>query len=119
MSTYTLALDETGSVYIWGSGKTFLPCIDTLSPSYRYRWPGGSVGSLNSSRRDIIPKLLDALPFPKSRVADISCGLGHSLFLTDTGSVFSWGNGANGRLGLGDIADHTEACWVAGVSSYM
>jgi alpha-tubulin suppressor-like RCC1 family protein len=107
MSTYTLALDKTGALYIWGSG--------------------GSVGSLNGSRRDVIPKLLEArymncpgvgdtrftLPYFKSRVVDISCGLGHSLFLTDSGSVHAWGNGANGRLGLGDLSDHTEACWIS------
>ena len=35
-------------------------------------------------------------------------GLGHALFLLDNGRVFSWGNGGNGRLGLGDISDRTE-----------
>jgi hypothetical protein len=43
----------------------------------------------------------------------LSCGLGHALFLTSHGRVFSWGNGGNGRLGLGDIQDRTEACIIS------
>lgn len=65
-------------------------------------------------RTDIQPQLLDALP-SGCLVADISCGLGHALFLVRTGSggrVYSWGNGGNGRLGLGDATDRTEAVLV-------
>jgi len=31
--------------------------------------------------------------------------------------VFSWGNGGNGRLGLGDTADRTEACFISDLSN--
>ena len=32
----------------------------------------------------------------------VACGQSHCLALTDTGAVFSWGSGMNGRLGHGD-----------------
>ncbi|KAN0055362.1 hypothetical protein ACTA71_008473 [Dictyostelium dimigraforme] len=35
-------------------------------------------------------------------IRSISCGSHHSLALDDLGSVYSWGNGSNGRLGLGE-----------------
>ena len=65
---------------------------------------GGSAGSSQGHRTDLDPQLLEALPL-KVFVVDVSCGLGHTLFLTDNGIVYSWGNGGNGRLGLGDVLD--------------
>jgi E3 ubiquitin-protein ligase HERC2 len=95
MSTYCLALNPSGAVYIWGSG--------------------GSIGSISSAKADITPQLLDALP-PKVKIIDISCGLGHALFLTSYGKIFSWGNGGNGRLGLNDLNDRTEACLISSLT---
>lgn len=38
-------------------------------------------------------------------VKEISSGSNHVVCLTSTGNVYSWGNGENGRLGLGDVRD--------------
>ncbi|XP_077225341.1 PH, RCC1 and FYVE domains-containing protein 1-like [Tasmannia lanceolata] len=38
-------------------------------------------------------------------VEDISCGAHHVAVLTSRSEVFTWGKGANGRLGHGDIED--------------
>lgn len=89
MSTYSVAIDSLGAVYVWGTG--------------------GSAGVVQSAKADIQPQLLEALPL-QAKVIDVSCGLGHALFLLHTGRVYSWGNGGNGRLGLGDLQDRTEAC---------
>jgi alpha-tubulin suppressor-like RCC1 family protein len=98
MSTYCLALSSSGTVYIWGVG--------------------GSVGTMPSSKTDITPQIFDALPL-RMKIMDISCGLGHALFLTNFGRVFSWGSGGNGRLGVGDTIDRTEACLVTGLCSEL
>ena len=93
MSTYAVALDSAGAVYVWGTG--------------------GSASVSNAAvKSDIVPQILEALPL-KSKVVDVSCGLGHALFLVDEGKVYSWGNGGNGRLGLGDLHDRTEAAAVS------
>ena len=89
MSTYSMAVDTQGAVYVWGTG--------------------GSAGVAHSAKADYQPQLLEALP-AHAKVVDVSCGLGHALFLLHTGRVFSWGNGGNGRLGLGDVQDRAEAC---------
>jgi len=36
------------------------------------------------------------------RLASVAAGDGHSLAVTETGAVYSWGHGADGCLGLGD-----------------
>lgn len=73
-----------------------------------------SASNSQSLRVDIKPQLLEALP-DKIRVSGMACGLGHALFLASgTGRVLSWGNGGNGRLGLDDLHDRSEACPVIG-----
>lgn len=43
------------------------------------------------------PSGVDKIPFKA-----IACGQSHCMALTETGAVFSWGCGLNGRLGHGD-----------------
>ncbi|KAI5009531.1 hypothetical protein ZWY2020_011668 [Hordeum vulgare] len=38
-------------------------------------------------------------------VVEVACGSYHVAVLTNAGEVYTWGKGANGRLGHGDIAD--------------
>ena len=85
-----------------------------INKNINHIYPGGT-----SSKSDVRPLRLDALPI-RAIVRDISCGLGHALFLADEskgGCVYSWGNGGNGRLGLGDMVDRTTACVVPGLVS--
>lgn len=96
MSTYALACSQGGLVYIWGTG--------------------GSAGAVANGRLNISPQILEAVPL-SIPVKDISCGLGHTLFLTTRGTVWSWGNGGNGRLGLGDVFDRTEASMIYSLSN--
>lgn len=42
-----------------------------------------------------------------SRVVQVACGLHHSVLLTDTGEVFTFGSNQQGQLGLGDFV-HRE-----------
>ena len=82
MSTYSLAVTSSGAVYVWGTG-------------------GSNTGLASQGlRTDVYPQILDAIS-SKLMIVDVSCGLGHALFLTKGGKVYTWGNGGNGRLGLG------------------
>ncbi|XP_068646888.1 PH, RCC1 and FYVE domains-containing protein 1 isoform X1 [Aristolochia californica] len=45
-------------------------------------------------------------------VKEISTGSSHVAVLTSTGNVYTWGMGANGRLGLGDVEDRKSPCLV-------
>lgn len=89
MSTYSVAIDQEGTPYIWGTGGSA-----TIPHGHR--------------TQDILPSVLETLPVGIP-VLDVSCGLGHALFLVEGPRVFAWGNGGNGRLGLGSVSDRSEA----------
>lgn len=40
--------------------------------------------------------------FTKLKISTVACGDSFSLALTERGTVYSWGIGQNGSLGLGD-----------------
>lgn len=52
----------------------------------------------------------------KGSVKDVACGLGHTLALLEDGRVYSWGNGGNGRLGVGDRLDRATPTIVEALS---
>ncbi|KAG1708182.1 hypothetical protein DVH05_024865 [Phytophthora capsici] len=60
-----------------------------------------------SSAKEYTPRTIEFLSL-KGRVQDLACGLGHTLALMESGELYTWGNGSNGRLGLGDINDRSS-----------
>lgn len=61
---------------------------------------GGRLG-LGDEEDAILPRLV-AGPLITKRVLSVAAGQSFSLAVTDEGSVYSWGTGARGELGLGD-----------------
>ncbi|KAG8235158.1 hypothetical protein J437_LFUL015198, partial [Ladona fulva] len=81
-STYSAAVTASGEMYTWGRGNY------------------GRLGH-GTSEDHYVPKLVAALK--DHRVVDAACGSGdaQTLALTETGMVFSWGDGDYGKLGRG------------------
>lgn len=52
------------------------------------------------------------LPLTKHRVTAVACGIEHCLLLTDAGTVYSWGTGTRGQLGLGTFENEDKPCEV-------
>eukprot|EP01130_Rhizamoeba_saxonica_P000104 TRINITY_DN10122_c0_g1_i1.p1 TRINITY_DN10122_c0_g1~~TRINITY_DN10122_c0_g1_i1.p1 ORF type:complete len:409 (+),score=60.65 TRINITY_DN10122_c0_g1_i1:21-1247(+) len=76
--SHSLALDKFGKVYAWGSnthGKLGIGDPDTLISSVPRQIP------LNET------------------IVEVAVGIHHSLALSSSGLVYSWGSNANGRLG--------------------
>lgn len=48
-----------------------------------------------------IPTLVEAEPLIENAVKKVSCGLFHSLAITENGFAFAWGQGKYGALGNG------------------
>ena len=67
-----------------------------------WSWGGGVFGKLGhgDEQHQLLPKKIEALA--GRRVVTVSAGCEHSLAITDDGALWSWGNGALGRLGHGD-----------------
>nr|XP_022288156.1 RCC1 domain-containing protein 1-like isoform X2 [Crassostrea virginica] len=57
--------------------------------------------------RDISPPLEIPMEF---RVTGISCGKEHTLILTDCGTVYSFGGGSRGQLGLSHVENRACPC---------
>ncbi|CAK9171457.1 unnamed protein product, partial [Ilex paraguariensis] len=83
----TVALTTSGHVYTMGS------------PVY---------GQLGSSQADgNLPSRVEG-KLAKSFVEEIACGAYHVAVLTSRTEVYTWGKGANGRLGHGDTDDRNS-----------
>ncbi|KAI3700316.1 hypothetical protein L2E82_44942 [Cichorium intybus] len=80
----TIALTTSGHVYAMGS------------PVY------GQLGNPNADGK--LPACVEGRLL-KSFVEEISCGAHHVAVLTSRTEVYTWGKGANGRLGHGDTDD--------------
>jgi hypothetical protein len=74
---HTLVLTNSGEVYAWGQNKS------------------GQIG--NGMSNQLIPIKVNG--FNGEKVIQISCGYHHSMALTESGRVFSWGNNESGQLG--------------------
>ena len=79
---FCLAVSENGTVWSWG-GNSEGQC---------------GLGVDESAR---VPRVL--LGLQCVHVSQVACGGSHCLARTDAGSLFSWGRGAHGCLGLGDV----------------
>lgn len=88
LSTHSIGITTNGEVMAWGNGD-------------KYRLGHGSTA------KEYVPKVVELLS-SKGRVRDVSCGLGHTIALTESGEMYAWGNGSNGRLGLGDVLDRSN-----------
>ena len=79
--SHSLALSERGKLYGWGRNVY------------------GELGLLGmDTEYQVTPKCILSLG---QAVTQASGGVSHTLALTDTGEVYSWGSGAKGRLGHG------------------
>lgn len=94
-SEHILALDINGRIYSWGnSGK-------------------GQLGQgVNSTGSCFTPRLI----LTDHKFVEIACGYNHSMALDELGKVYTWGAGADGRLGHESSIDVYEPSQVQGLS---
>eukprot|EP00658_Telonema_sp_P-2_P055941 TRINITY_DN44454_c0_g1_i1.p1 TRINITY_DN44454_c0_g1~~TRINITY_DN44454_c0_g1_i1.p1 ORF type:complete len:565 (-),score=87.73 TRINITY_DN44454_c0_g1_i1:248-1942(-) len=86
-----------------------------------YTWGCGTYGGLGhgdlSDRKS--PCLVEAMVSRNQRVTTVSLAKYHSCAITRDGSLFAFGYGANGRLGLGHTQDNSTPTQVPCVSRVM
>lgn len=115
-----LAVNESGRVYSWGSNTASgvntcadngaISCAETscgCSSSIYYPTIYGRLGLSGTYYSSRTPRLVN-LPKTEEFIS-VSCGPDHSLALTASGKVYSWGiNGGEGRLGDGTTSTRTS-----------
>nr|CAB3488745.1 unnamed protein product [Digitaria exilis] len=106
---HTCAVTSTGDLYTWGDGTHNAGLLGHGSNvshwiPKRVSGPldGLQLGNPNNDGR--YPRLVEE-KLGGGGVVEVSCGSYHVAVLTNAGEVYTWGKGANGRLGHGDVAD--------------
>lgn len=78
---HTAVVTENGQVYTWGDGRK------------------GELGHIHDPSLKQTPRLVENLE--NVFIKQVACGRGHTVALTDTGKVYSWGWGKFGQTGHG------------------
>mmetsp|Transcript_49604 Transcript_49604/g.153167 ORF Transcript_49604/g.153167 Transcript_49604/m.153167 type:complete len:586 (-) Transcript_49604:130-1887(-) len=103
-SFFVLALGDDGTVYSWGLVECVgLGTLDQIRASVDQEEIAESV---SKDKRTVLLKPRELKVPSKSKVVRINAGQWHSCAITETGELFTWGVGYQGRLGHGD----KEAC---------
>lgn len=105
-STHCLAVTKDGDLIAWGMSDS----VDQQGDDTNAHVSGSDEGLLDialGSRFSVWPRLVTS--FAGLMTTRVACGLGHVLVQLACGHVYSWGNGANGRLGHGDNVNRKAA----------
>jgi alpha-tubulin suppressor-like RCC1 family protein len=91
-STHNLALRSNGSLWAWGNGGLGRLGVNDLAD--------------RSSPTSVVGGITDW--------TQISAGIVHSLAIRSNGTVWAWGYGGNGQLGVNDIINRSSPVSVVG-----
>ena len=99
-TVHNLSLTENGKVFSWGAAMG-----GQLGHEEKYL-----IKNSNGKKNYYLskPTMISTLDDKKIVINKISCGEAHSMALSNTGSVYSWGFGSSGQLGLGFCEDSFE-----------
>lgn len=87
--SHCIAVTETGEVFSWGIDEFGQCGHGAISrPTFGYNQP--------------TPKRIQAMAGECTRARNASAGKHHSIIVTETGSIYSFGRGTEGALGHGD-----------------
>ena len=90
-NSHTLALGQTGAVYVWGSNKE------------------GQLGLGAEGEESLfVPTKLSAFMESCGPCKSISCGYYHSAIISDQGGLYTFGEADGGKLGLGDATKDAD-----------
>ncbi|XP_065666204.1 uncharacterized protein LOC100209924 [Hydra vulgaris] len=85
--SHTVVLSCTGVLYVFGNGQS------------------GQLGvAVNQTSPYITNPCILSMP-NNTKVAKVDCGIEHTAAVTESGCLYTWGNGSRGRLGHGDHQD--------------
>ncbi|EOA33285.1 hypothetical protein CARUB_v10019712mg [Capsella rubella] len=99
--SYHEDFDALGDVFVWGEA-----IYDGVL--------SGTGKSLNSTTEDaLLPKALESTIVLDAQ--NIACGRCHAVLITKQGEIFSWGEGAGGKLGHGIEKDVQQPKFISSV----
>ncbi|KFH12064.1 regulator of chromosome condensation (RCC1) repeat-containing protein [Toxoplasma gondii VAND] len=116
---HSVCCTSLGRVFTWGrGGKNRLghewPRETPASASpggrpYRSSTKHLSASGIAETAVQTLPKCVEGLCRLSARVDAVACGEDHTLVLTDSGEVYSWGGNAHGECGRVETSESAEA----------
>jgi alpha-tubulin suppressor-like RCC1 family protein len=94
---HTIAVTCEGEVWTWGEGRATGHGVDAEDTLW------------------LVPTKVTGGVFEEAVVVQVVAGEGHSLALTSTGDLYSWGKGPDGQLGHGDKENLAVPRFVDGI----
>jgi alpha-tubulin suppressor-like RCC1 family protein len=87
-ATFNMAIDKEGTLWSWGSAENGCTGRNT---------DGKQIGAGKATFGVHLPSKIAVLQGTK--IKKVVCGVSHTVALSDTGDVYTWGFGGYGRLG--------------------
>ena len=91
---HTLAIRDDGTLWAWG-------------------WNGNGRLGLGDTTQRLVPTAVSTAGVSGDDWTAVSAGREHTLALRDDGTLWAWGSGANGQLGLGDTGSRQMPTLIA------
>lgn len=83
-----------------------------------YAWGVGTHGQLGLGEKIDYVSSPRPVNLPENvKIVQVSCGEQFTLALSENGDIYSWGDGANGQLGLGYVVEQLEPKKISNFSS--
>jgi len=115
---FSMLLDVEGCVWTFGCqeygvlGNGTDGSYNSANSKVKMRYAGLSQPYKVTRVYERDPKTKKTKLMQMMRIKDISAGTHHAAMVDELGKVFSWGNGAYGRTGLGDVMDSHTPIWM-------
>lgn len=145
---HSMALKEDGTVWTWGknySGQlgdgTTLPstipnqvpgldeiidisagynyCLALTKDGRIYAWGDNSFGQLGLGAHAVGSSVTSPALLSITDVTDIGAGVNHSLAVRNDGTLWAWGRGGNGQMGIIALSDQSEPVQVNGLTDIV
>ncbi|QLZ69150.1 hypothetical protein FOLKNPGA_01932 [Legionella sp. PC1000] len=92
-------------------------CISDHNEIYGFGWNEfGQLGTKTTARSQYTPLPIEA--FGKEIITDIALGFNHTIFLIQTGIMYSCGENSTGKLGLGNFEDPERPTQISHLAHY-
>ena len=115
---HSLFLTDAGRVLACGRNDCYQLGVTPAGPEYLAggsRLGGSKCLQDGHEGREAGPEPQQVSPLRWKRVVEMACGDAHNLVRCLDGSVYSWGLGSSGRLGLGNFKSVPQPCKVSGL----
>jgi len=120
-ANFAAAVNQEGSVLVWGKLEAFKEKEEDREPANRYRdkFFDPSIEFIDSKYRDGDPVddfelqyMRDAQGNRYTNIISVAVGDNHLLALTNTGLVLAWGENSSGQLGDGSLIQRAYPVFV-------